>query len=428
MIIPRLLSNRETPVEYIDKHVHHLHPDIRFYNRNMDEPFWWRFCDLFAHKVNWVQLAIHPGLSESFWHHQCKQYPHRVQWIELCSNSSLSETFWRNEIEVHEEYIPWTQLCTSEKLSSTFWDEMVTRFPLDVDWTNLSLKSLELWFVEKHLDRMHWRELVWNTSLTKQFWVKRCTEQPQRIDWVELSNSPFLGSDFWETQINNPHIQWRYLCRELDEPFWEKHLDKVNWNMLAWNPRISASFWTRHASQAPFHQLCATEHLPVEFWEEQCRLRPHSLDWEQLAVNPRLGADFWERQLQSSNASFIQWTWLSLAFLPLEFWKPRIQFLSWKDYIYDNHLSQDEWIQYADCIDVNDAVWNVSSPVQFWESKNLDTEFLPSCRRMFLRYRSFPLSFWRRWLGNRLEPNLYSNTDFVRRSVVEQLIKFMSSP
>jgi hypothetical protein len=409
----------------------HLFTHIRFYHPHMNEAFWWSFCDTSTAFIDWDCLSSDTHLSNAFWHHQCSKHTSSINWIYLVGNESLGDSFWLKEVSVHEDKIEWAHLCTAEHLSASFWDEVIARFPLNVHWNSLSQAPLDEWFIEKHLVNIQWRELCWNPCLSTAFWEKHCAERPQCIDWVELSSWHMqpLYARFWERYLTHPSVLSDRVCSssKLDEAFWERHIELVDWHSLIYNKQLSASFWRRHIDQVNLFELCVVEHLPIEFWYEQCRVRPEQLDWEQLSVNPSLDETFWKEQIRD-NPSFVQWKWLSTAPLSLQFWKPFLDRICWQEYIYNNSLSAKEWVEYAEFIDINHVAWNRSAPVEFWEKKDLSF-FRGVFRRTFIRHRCLPLSFWRNcpYIDVHTECDLYRNKYYVSQLVNEQIDRSLSS-
>lgn len=425
-IYPVIIANQATPLVFIYQCIYEHVSLTSFYNANLDEAFWWGFCEVFPHRVDWKQLCSNTNLSSKFWHYQCKMHPSRIDWSKLCTNPSLDDSFWLVEIRQLQD---WSSLHKSRHLSSTFWDYVVTVYPDHVDWDVLSETVHDLWFIEKHLSEISWRDLVWNSGCTLSFWCKQCEERGDQIDWKELCRLEKLPSSFWERfEAKHGHKwSWSRLSSNsgLSASFWETRLDKVNWTKLAFNSQLNADFWTRHIQHADLYRLCQTDHLPMSFWEEQCRVRPHALTWYFLMFNTELDCTFWEYQVEH-NSRHINWNFLSSCDLPLSFWKKkkRMDRLNWCKYAFHAQLEPHEWVEHAHLINVNDVVWNTSTPVEFWEKCDL-SGILSVFRRSFMRDREFPLSFWLKHVDTYHDADFYRNVHSVKQLVKHQLEQFL---
>lgn len=428
-VYPVIMANSSTPLTFVYTCIANHVPLTSFYNPNLDETFWWGFCEVFPHHVDWIKLCQNTSLSENFWHSQCNMHTDRIAWHKLCVNPSLTDSFWTREVHRLSYFSAWGKLCKSTHLSCLFWDQIESKYSDDLDWDALSETASDTWFIEKYLSKVSWRCLAWNPSCTLSFWYKHCEEHGNRVDWRELCLIYEFPSAFWERFENQHGHKWDWVRLSsnsgISAHFWETRLDKAHWGELSFNTQLTADFWTRYIHRANLTQLSKTYHLPQSFWEEQCRIRPHKLGWYSLMLNTSLNSDFWEYQV-IHNSQYIDWCNLSMSHLPLSFWKKRMDKLHWSHYAYHANLSPREWVDHADLVDVNDVAWNNrSTPVEFWEKINFE-DMLSPYRRPFVRDRDLPLTFWRKNQYLCRESDMYYNPHTVKQLVQEQMYTFLS--
>src|SRR3990167_7735691 len=102
-----------------------------------------------------------------------------------------------------------------------------------------------------------------------------------------------------------------YLQKQKIEAFYEKYIDKVDWNRLSKNPSISEVFFEKHMNKVDWVYLTVNPSLSEAFYEKHI----DKVNWEYLTKNPSLSETFFEKYIDKVNWEYISWnTSLSEAF------------------------------------------------------------------------------------------------------------------
>ena len=81
------------------------------------------------------------------------------------------------------------------------------------------------------------------------------------------------------------------------EAFFERHLDKVDWNNLSQNTNLSEAFFERHLDKVHWYWLSYNTNLSEAFFERYL----DKVDWKNISLNTNLSEAFFERHLNKVN-------------------------------------------------------------------------------------------------------------------------------
>src|SRR3989344_5992147 len=93
-----------------------------------------------------------------------------------------------------------------------------------------------------------------------------------------------------------------YLQRKKTEAFFEKHIDKVNWWYISWNPSLSEAFFEKHIDKVDWENLSENPSLSEAFYEKHI----DTVYWPCLSENPSLSETFFEKHIDKVK-------WISLS-------------------------------------------------------------------------------------------------------------------
>ena len=107
---------------------------------------------------------------------------------------------------------------------------------------------------------------------------------------------------FFERHIDK--VNWDYLSRNrnISEAYFERHIDKVNWVYLSSNENISEAFFKRHIDKAEWEYLSSNRNISEAFFERHI----DKIDWDYLSSNRTISEEFFERHIDK-----VDWDYLS---------------------------------------------------------------------------------------------------------------------
>jgi len=93
--------------------------------------------------------------------------------------------------------------------------------------------------------------------LTKQKEIVEFFEKHlDKLNWDNLYLNTNIPSTFFEKNLDK--VDWYSLCLNTNIPstFFEKHLDKINWYWLCQNTNIPSTFFEKHLDKVDWNCLC----------------------------------------------------------------------------------------------------------------------------------------------------------------------------
>ena len=132
-----------------------------------------------------------------------------------------------------------------------------------------------------------------------------------RINSVVCANRNFwflkMQRDFPEEMNKKPaDIGWKKYYTRLNKKkrvveFFEKYIDRVNWDRLSRNPNLPVEFFEKYIDKVDWYWLSENPNLPTEFFEKYI----DKVDWNWLSRNPNLPVEFFEKYIDRVNWKYL---------------------------------------------------------------------------------------------------------------------------
>ena len=110
---------------------------------------------------------------------------------------------------------------------------------------------------------------------------------------------------FYEKYINK--LNWNNISRNKNIPieFYEKHIEKLNWEYISRNTNIHISFYEKNLSKLDWLCISTNTNIPMWFYEKHIE----KLDWYWISNNPNIPIWFYEKYI--NKFSIKSWPYIS---------------------------------------------------------------------------------------------------------------------
>ena len=126
------------------------------------------------------------------------------------------------------------------------------------------------------------------------------------INWYQFVKKKDISEEFLERNLHklNSSVIWKCLCENLDisEEFLERHLDNLDWECISKRINISEEFLERNLNNLDWNNISRNKGISEKFFE----IHLDKVIWGCLCQNDSISEAFFERYLDK-----IEWLYIS---------------------------------------------------------------------------------------------------------------------